>query len=276
MRLDFGNQKLWAAQMNTLVSTLLRMVGLRRTISRSAFRDAFVAELRRRSSGVVVRPEGEQAAVLGEGPDERTVSVETAYQYYLSQPARADELIGLLVDSAMEDPNAPLSDPDRLVVIVRPAALAEQDGFEGVRRPLAGDLMQVLAVDTPASLRYAGAKDLAAVGLSEPDAWARAADNTLKLLGPLEIGELEPGLMAVSADSGFATSLLISPEWVRQQVGETSAVLLVTRDMFVYAPLGDAAATKAFWRFAGASWGDARVPLTARDGAWIAATPPAA
>lgn len=250
-------------------------------MSIEAFSDAFVARAEREMPGVTFHAkDGSTLIMVKPGEADRPVSLETIYRYYRSEPERRDELIGRLIASLLEDHDALLSDPARLVVIVRSVDNRTPDGrpAEGITRPLAGDLMQILAIDSPASLRYAGRDDLEAVKLSEAEAWKLAVPNALRLLGEVETGELAPDLLAVTAESGLATSLLASAKICGDRVGEGVTVLMVSRDLFIFAPPDKPKAIEAFWRFVRATAADdeapSKVPLVCRDGAWAVATAP--
>jgi len=250
-------------------------------MSMDAFSDVFVARAEREIPGVTFRVKDAATVIMIKpGEADRLVSLETIYQYYRNEPERCDELIGRLIATLLEDHDALLSDPARLVVIVRSVDNRAPNGepAKGIERPLAGDLVQILAIDSPASVRYAGREDLATVKLSEEEAWKLAADNTLRLMGELETGELEPDLLAATAESGLATSLLASAKICGERVGEGVTVLMVSRDMFIFAPPDKPKAVKAFWRFVRDAVSDdeapSKVPLVCRGGVWTVATTP--
>lgn len=224
------------------------------------------------------------------GPDggEEYHSVGNAYEIYAREPVRRDELLDRLLQSRLESQQPKAVTTDRLVIVIRPPdALTKIPGGgeprNAVSRPFAGDLVQILAIDGEHSLAYANSKDIAELGVSEDEAWRRGVANVPVRVGELNEGVLPdaPDLLAVTASSSLAPSILVSPQACAQgslRVAEGQAVLLVDRNMFLTTDVADPATERAFWNYVAGIRPDdvvfSRTPLVCRGGRWTVAMRP--
>jgi hypothetical protein len=174
---------------------------------------------------------------------------------------------------------------DRLVVILRPprptVEFGPSEAVVQMSRPFAGDLVQILAIDSAAAIRYATAEDLRELGMTEDQAWARAVANLPQRIGRLDVAPLDEefdDLTAVASDSGLAPSSLVL-QGACERGANGKPILVLARHFFIL-PASDAAATMAgFWRLARfeATSPEAfsRVVIACRDGRWARVEPPA-
>ena len=98
-------------------------------------------------------------------------------------------------------------------------------------RPVGGELVAMLALDSPTSIAVATADDLADFGLDAEAAWVLAQANTRAILPPLPTGDDLEGLM-VFTDMEYLSSMAYPPaDWaeVARKVGP---------DLFI-APIDD-------------------------------------
>lgn len=257
-------------------------------MSREAFRDAFAQKAEMAMPGV--KAEALDSATLKitwpDGTHDR-LSTATAYEYYEKDPQRSDELMDILLASVREANEETPASRDNLVIIVRPAgAKVELRGdrvdIVSISKPLAGDLIQILAVDSEASIRYAGRDDLTELKLSEAEAWKLGLSNLSMRMGKLEARPLEgaEGLLGVGSESGLGPSALLGPPpcGPGTDMPEGQLALVMARDFFAVPANDQEASLAVFWAMARheATSPEAfsRTAITCKGGRWIPIAPP--
>ena len=185
--------------------------------SREAFRDAFAQRAEKAMPGVKVKAL-DDATLRITWPDgtRENLSIATAYEYYEKDPERSDEIMDSLVAILQEGTEGEVASRNNLIVVVRPAgAQVEIGGGQAISlsRPFAGDMIQILAVDSETSIRYAGRDDLVKLKLSEAEAWKLGLANLSVRMGKLEARPLRgvEGLLGVGSESGLGPSALLGP-----------------------------------------------------------------
>lgn len=257
-------------------------------LSPKAFKDKVVANIHTTHPAIAVRDLSDLDIVIA-SPDhsEGQFSMAVAYQDYLDAPDRLDVIISKLMDGVdllagkKDDQNV----RDRLVYVLRPAGYLTTPAPDGkapvsVSRPFGGDLVQLMMIDSPTTMRAAGPHDLKLLGLSEAEAWKVAAKNLARRVGPLLMGDLNgDGPFAVNADSGLATGLLVADCGAEARRKEDGRVVLVLdRNIWISTLPNDPLSVERFWAFAKpllarhALLSD--TPLTCRSGNWETAGPP--
>jgi len=262
-----------------------RPAGAEAEMSPKAFRELFIARAQESLPGTrFKRLDDETIEITLPGKQRDRASLRMAYIEYLRRPEDVEEVIDRVIATLSQDEAELAANADRLVVILRPprptVEFGPSDPGELISRPFAGDLIQVLAIDSAAAIRYAQPEDLREVGLSEDQAWARALANLPTRMGALEAGPMEDAedLIAVGADSGLAPSALLLPGACRP--GENGPPVLVLARHFFVQPADEAGPTTAgFWRLARfeATSPEAfsRKVIACRDGRWATIEPPA-
>jgi uncharacterized protein YtpQ (UPF0354 family) len=116
------------------------------------------------------------------------------------------------------------ADPADLRVVARNAAyvrslqqtMAGSPGSDAVVRPVAGDVWMMCVLDQPRGIKFVNESDLAKLGLTEDQAFARALKNVAGALKPLA-GDAQPigetGFVDVSGDFYEASRLLLHDSW---------------------------------------------------------------
>lgn len=194
--------------------SLLERLGLRPPpLSYEAF--LIAAEDRVRSRLPEVRTSLDERGVLeawigDDGP--WTVNLSRAYATYLEDPRRIDEILDR--HTVVLGRPAAVATPEQLVVLVRPSSFdpvhSPQADGSGLFRPVAGDLMGIVAINGPDAYFFQSAVGLCAeLQMGEDDVWARAVANTRPLLPPSLPVPKPKTLDALSVASGCAASALI-------------------------------------------------------------------
>lgn len=157
--------------------------------------------------------------VTSPGQHQREAFIGDAYRIYHAHPEKLDELVR---DSAGLIGNGPArADAKSLVVLVQPAQIAQGFGREErLIRPIAGDLVAVVAYDTPARWVFAPAAELRSqLGMSNETIWKVAMANTLARAGitPQPLQPDEP--VDVVTNREVASSLIADDEfWDRPEL----------------------------------------------------------
>lgn len=250
------------------------------------FRDHVIAAAKAQNNTYLVEITGPLSFKIDEG----LVNLDSGYSEYRDDPTQLDNVVRRWVQMfSMMAEGAGVSSTDlsqRLVMLVRnrlyvdgaPADL--EPGKAPVWRPLGGDAVVLLMADYP-TMRGSVTQDLLTEAKLSPDeAWRIAKANSIAAMGTIQMGAYgTDGPLAVTAESGLATSILADPDACADgPFANGAVVLIVDRDTFVYADPADPETIKPFWtlaREAVQSGGYASsTPLTCRGGAWrVAALP---
>jgi hypothetical protein len=250
--------------------------------SMEGFRDEFIRKLKREAPDLRVKVVSASIVALADPSGEVDhVDVENAYRMMLADPTRRAELLGKLVAMVREGSSGDLAArPERLAIIVRPVDVRVDSGAAGeligkISQPLAGDLIFILVVNGPTSLRYLQPRDLEVLKMTEAEAWRRAGENLAKLIGQPLVMPLEgsPGLIELGSDSGLGATLLLAPK-----LCDGSPVLVMSRDHLLAIAKPSPEASKAFWTLAGKAINSdsafSRTAIVCNDGKWATAAPP--
>ena len=212
-------------------------------LTKDQFRERVVQEVLRAQPGAKVERQGAfglSATLPGEEP--KAQSLERGYVFYQGEPARLDEYVRNL--SAAYAPTRVT--PESLLILVRSSASNPPPGPGGDRaivRPIAGDLIALVAVDTPESYEFLRASILRRrLKLDDAAIWARAQANTRAAL-PFQPRPLKPGQPAlIESGKGLASSLLADDAFWDAPVmtaGGPVAVAALARDNLYVTPLSD-------------------------------------
>lgn len=210
-------------------------------------------------------------------------SLRMGYIEYLRTPDHLDYVIDRMIATLKQDEAELAPRPERLVVILRTkdtqVELGPSKPVGVISRPFAGDLVQILAIDSPAAIQYAGKETLQALGMSEDQAWDRGLANLPERMGRLEVEPMEQirQLTATSSESGLATSALLLP--AACALGTNGKlVLILARHFFVQPRTEDERTIAGFWRLARFELTNpeaySRTVIACRDGRWAAVEPP--
>ena len=109
-------------------------------------------------------------------------------------------------------------------------------------RPLAADMIEVLAVDRPTSILLPSVDKLTtALGPLDATLWARAWSNTVSVVSPIVALPSYDGLTSVKCNSGYGGAILRIPqvwEWPSLE-GAGAVVVAVAKDELLVAHLDD-------------------------------------
>jgi hypothetical protein len=151
----------------------------------------------------------------------QSVNLDRAFAEYQANPEQIEVIVGRWVRVIVNVIEAPSA--ERIVSILRPAAIiaAYEDEMRArgqdspiARRPFLGDLIEVIAFDSPDSLMFATESAIADAGLSLAEAWALTDSNIAARLGSIGRYPVEgaPRLTFLSGENGLTPSLLALPD----------------------------------------------------------------
>jgi hypothetical protein len=212
--------------------------------SMKGFRDAYAAEVRRRlpDSTIAVVSDDHLKIADGKGHD-IDAYLDNAYAVYQQNPAHLQDVLKGYVSASIEAMEPTPIAAVELIILVRPAeyvqaqmATAGGSGEPGplLFRPLAGDLVEIVAVDEPSTYKFLPASALrAALGLDDAKVWALALDN---LRDEVASPDLTSRQVVALQLGGVASSLLVEPElWdsPSMQAGGAPVVAPVGKDLLL-------------------------------------------
>jgi hypothetical protein len=267
----------------TRADELPRSLAQAREIAPQALREAYAAALRARGAVAEVRPINEfQIEVRTTAGRSFTLSVFNLREELqaLRSPAERQAAFRAFVERVHQVATAPPRDPARpptreefersLLVVARNrsflddfAAASGGRGGQPLFRPVAGDVILVAAVDSPAAIRTVTAGEGRAFGLSDEEVIVRGRANLLRLAERVQVVGYGTA-RALEFDPNFNASLLLLDE-VWNALPDRPARMVVaapTREIIVYGSEDDPQAM-AFLRDVAAMRAESR-PVTSR------------
>lgn len=220
-------------------------------LSGPQFRERIVAQVKREQPQARVELVGDldvRVTVPGEEP--MIQSFARPYGIYRNEPERLGEIVRTM--GASFQPVAVT--PAALLVLVRSSASNPPPGpggpaDRGLVRPIAGDLVALVAVDAPDAYKFLRASILRGkLKLDDAAIWARALANTRAAIAiePRTVRAGQP--VEVSTGKGLASSLLADDAfWAAKTVAASGPVVVaaVGRDELYLSPLSDGRAVAA-------------------------------
>lgn len=248
-------------------------------MSMAAFRDAYVAEIRKEFPSVTVKVVSDDVVEVTAAPQRTaTAYLDRAYALYRQHPSQLSAILKLFVGNVVAINGNPSFTAGQLRVLVRPASYLTPSGLgkQLLYRPLAGDLIALVAVDEPTKYIYPPADELRATLKMGDDAlWARALENTDHKLPGVPSDAGEKAVAAFTTGEGLASSMLAEPRlWDTPalQSGGPIVVAPVNKDLVFLVRLGDAGRVAALRKAAAESAKDPDGLTTQvfvrRNGAW--------
>lgn len=222
-------------------------------LDRIAFRDAFIAQLRKAlpdaEVSVAVEPvvvEGEtlmleRVSVTPTGDEERHVYLDQGYKRYLDGES-ADAVISSLVALVMQ-PSSPPYKPDQAYLLVRPVEFldffknSDDEQRRPVSLPLAGDLIILLGQDMGEAYTYPLRENVLEHHDDVQAAWVAAMQRTLSSFGDIQL-QADGEIHMLTARSDIAASMLVDDAvWKSEGVAALSQapVVAVFRDALIIA-----------------------------------------
>lgn len=258
------------------------------TLSFDEFRTRFMSYLEAMEAVAEVEPDAETDVIMTtpEGGELR-INVGNMYAEYAAEPELIDTLFAKFARTALAALSGPLEvDRGRLVIIIRPAAML-QDPQVGVspdkfiHRPLAGDLVEVLAVDDAETIAYVSQAALERSGLTRDEAWALGKANIRPRLGAINLVQFtgySDKLIGIGTDTGLAPSLLADAPCGSGRLFEDKVVLVLNKEIIAIGDADDKASMRDFWkmtnRLLAESMSLSQTPIHCSGGTWSVATPP--
>jgi hypothetical protein len=252
-------------------------------MSMAAFRDAYAAEIvHRRPDAKVAAVAPDQLSVTLAGGVQLTAVLDNAYTHYRDQPSQLRSVLDSYVSATLESATPPTYTAAQLLVLVRPVSYAQaQAAMEAapgplLTRPIAGDLVAIVAVDEPTTYQFIPASTLRAqLKMEDAAIWARALANTRRKLPAVPGGDNPDTAVTLATGLGLAASLLAEPDYwdtPALQVGGPPVVAPVAKDIVFLGHLGDAKLVRAMRKAAAASGDDpdglSDQLFVRRNGAW--------
>jgi hypothetical protein len=265
-----------------LAISLIGVLGCGRSqtpMSMAGFRDAYVAELRKEAPKAGVNVVADDTVEVTFGPGRAaTAYLNNAYAFYRQDPGQLDAVLKRYVAQALAVRHEEPVTIAQLRVLVRPRSYLPPGAApdEGpLYRPLAGDLITLVAVDQQTSYAFLSAPRLRdALKLNDEAIWERALRNTDRDLPGVPPDAGKKAIATFTTAKGLAASLLAEPRWdgSELQANGPPVVAPVAKDMVVLTRLGDVGAIAALRRVAAAT---AKDPdgltdqlFVRRNGAW--------
>jgi hypothetical protein len=246
----------------------------------TAFRDAYVAAVKKSHPDDTVTVKADNAVDVTNAKGEATTTyLDHGYAFYKQDPSQLDTILAGEVAALDVAAGDATYTAEQLIVVVRPASFLP-DGVKAskapLHRPLAGDLIELVAADQPATWAFpTGAKLRRALKMNNDAIWERALANTLKQLPGPPPADKRRTLVALTTGHGVASSLLAEPDiWdtPAMQVGGAPVVAPVAKDMVLLTHLDDTKGIAGLREVAAKGAGDAdaltQQLFVRRNGAW--------
>jgi hypothetical protein len=232
-----------------------------RTLSKAQFRDRYIQRIHQIAPDVIVKvTSAEQVELSKAGAEPVSSYLFNAYGEYLKDPASLDSMIeryARLAIASMQPAGAvQLAD---LVILIRPHAYLDVLPAERVTRPLAEDLVEVVAINNPESFQIPTLAQLSkSLGAPDDKLWRRALENTKVLMGACSATKLSEGVIDLRCNPGFASSALLLDEiWAPHQLpGRGAAIVAVGKDDLLVAHSGAPKSVEALSGFMAARAND--------------------
>jgi hypothetical protein len=258
-------------------------------MSMAAFRDAYAAEVRhRRPDAKIEAIAPDQLSITLPGGAQLTAVLDNAYDHYLDQPSQLRSVLGSYVSATLESATPPTYTAAQLLVLVRPVSYAQAHAAmvasspEAAKhgplltRPIAGELVAMVAVDEPTTYQFIPAATLRAeLKLDDAAIWARALANTQRKLPTVPSDDDKDAVVTLETGMGLAASLLVEPaNWDTPALQKDGppVVAPVAKDIVFLTHLGDTRVVAAMRKAAAASVDDPDGLTTQlfvrRNGAW--------
>jgi len=211
--------------------TLLITVGCSRNaathstplLSRSAFRDSYISELRHQDSGISVQAKEDLELQISLGDQEHAAFLDNAYQEYCFAPDDLADVLERYAHAAIETlkmTDLDLFDSQRVVPVIKDSRyvidvkqsminagqdVSKCDLYYEVVNP---DLHVLYAEDTEYNIRYLGGEDVKQLGMTAPELRSNAVANLKQILPPIEKRGTN-GFYMVTAGGTYEASLLL-------------------------------------------------------------------
>lgn len=226
-------------------------------MTESEFETAFLASFQEAYPDLEIEKTGRFSySYSGEGGDVQ-VNIDRAYGEYLTAPDTLADVLQRWVKLAnmARQPSQGTVRPN-LVAMPRPIAYLDYLKTLGPEenlppnKPLIGDLVVILMVNSPQALRGASYTELAMEGLSESEAWDVAYANSEVLMGQKYVHYFDNSdIMMLSSESALIATMFADPGFCRDQTNplvETHFVL-VDRDLIAASSEPTQQAKSRFW-----------------------------
>jgi hypothetical protein len=278
----------------SLTLTIVFVVGLwagaacaQRVLSMEEFRDAYrTALLKERPGAKVVAAAPDVLNVTMPDGEGVTAYLENAYVRYKADPTQLRSVLAAYVASTIASGAKSQISADRLIILVRPASYLSLQATESrfgaaLNRPLAGDLIALVAVDEPTTYSFPPASKLrAALHMDDAAIWALALENTRHALPAASFKPPRRAIFAFTTGRGVASSVLADDAFWDGKAMQALGPLVVApllRDMVLVAQADDELAITAIRGIARQSAGDPN-NLSAKlfirqNGAWVELSP---
>lgn len=192
-------------------------------LSHKNFRDQYIAELKRRESGLSIQIKGDLEIQLSLEDSEHTAYLDNAYREYC---LATDDLAGVLeryATAAIETLKRPESaeiDPSRIVPVIKDSQYLSEikqsmlnaghdlSNFDIYHESLNPYLEVLYAEDTEFNIRYLGQDDIESLGINTDCLLSNAVENLKRDLPPIERHGAD-GYYMLTAGGNYEASLLL-------------------------------------------------------------------
>lgn len=247
----------------------------------AAFRDAVIARVRAFEPGARIEARGPLSFTV-DGDVEVAVNLTEAFADYGRRSAGHARLIDYYARAALA-PLGGAATRQRIVLVLRTRAAAEELAMrERARdrratilwRPFAGDLAEIVALESGGSVEFVTGERLASLGVGVQEAWSLAPANTAVRLRTPAAEPVEPGSSVLIARGENAASALLVREHCMEGGPATAIALVIGRGEVLFADLGQLGAEARFLAVARAVIADglssSQTPIACRNGVWEA------
>ncbi len=214
--------RLAAALLLLLVVAAAAPASAEKLWSEKRFTRAFVTRMLQMEPACKAKVAGPLEVRYQVGDTERTAFLDNAYAAYTQSPTERDEIVRHYATSAlaMDTPTASPATAGTIVPVIRSSSylagisgeIARLGGDPAadlpVHEPLNGELTVMYVIDTPTSMAFLLPSQLPEFGVSPKELRARAIDNLVETLPPLEV-RTGDGILMIIADGNYESSLLL-------------------------------------------------------------------
>jgi hypothetical protein len=205
----------WPAVLAFCLSLSVALPVAAQELSPLQFRAEFLTSLRAAAPDTTVTVEGDVIRLRGPDGLEKQIVLDQAYRRYRGGEDKAAVIDSIIAMALMPSPGA--FREDIAFILVRPTSYLDPfvDGAEAAKplyRPLAADLLLIMAQDHGHSFSYPPERGVAEAVPDLEAAWTRARDRTVGAFGQVSLEKLREGLFLLTAREDIAASLVLDPE----------------------------------------------------------------
>lgn len=204
------------------------------------FRGAVVAAIRARMPKARIEERAvDELQVYRDAADKDGISLYLGniFARYRGAPADGDELIGKLVDTLVmaSAEDQPPAAPGQFVILIRPDGYLSLPTMKDAKpeqklvwRPLAGHMIQLIAIDRGKGFSMASAGEVTAAFGSTDKVWGPALANSDRTKGEVQVDQVRETTWTVTSSNDLGDTIMLLPDpWKGLGIGLKGAPVVV-------------------------------------------------